>query len=259
MTIVTCVKVRDGLVLGTDSMAHIQREGHFLRSFEHATKLFQVRPDLPMGVMSYGLGNLGHRSIESLMREFSDKLKKDQKSVDQVGKALYKFMKKEYDAHKEALPEGEELPALGFYLAGYSPRQVFAEEREFKLPGSSKPSTPIEKEEFGATWRGVEAPFWRLSMGYGMLVRARLEEAGLDKDVLSALLDDLQTNVIFDGMPVQDALDYAIFILNTTIGYTTFSMQLSPCGGPLQVATILPDIGFNWLAKPELKIKGPYV
>jgi hypothetical protein len=25
MTIVTCVKVRDGLVLGTDSMTHLQR------------------------------------------------------------------------------------------------------------------------------------------------------------------------------------------------------------------------------------------
>lgn len=258
MTIVTCVKVRDGLVLGTDSMAHIQRGGQFLRSFEHATKLFQVR-DLPMGVMSYGLGNVGHRSIESLMREFSGKLKKDQKSVDAVGNALFKFMKKEYDAHAEALPEGEELPALGFYLAGYSPGQVFAEEREFSLPGSSKPSTPIEKEEFGATWRGVHAPFWRLSMGYGVLVRARLEEAGLDEEVTGALLDDLQINVVFDGMPVQDAVDYAVFILNTTIGYTTFSMQLSPCGGPLQVATILPDSGFDWLAKPELEIKGPDV
>lgn len=258
MTIVTCVKVRDGLVLGTDSMAHIQREGEFLRSFHHATKLFQVG-DLPMGVMSYGLGNLGHRSIESLMREFGSKLKKDQKSVDAVGKALFKFMKKEYDAHAEALPDGEELPALGFYLAGYSPNQVFAEEREFSLPGSSKPKIPIEKEEFGATWRGVQAPFWRLSMGYGGLVRARLEEAGLEEEVLSALLDDLQINVIFDGMPVQDAVDYAIFILNTTIGYTTFSMQLSPCGGPLQVATILPDKGFDWLARPKLEIKGPDV
>jgi hypothetical protein len=255
MTIVTCVKVRDGLVLGTDSMAHIQRGGEFLRSFEHATKLFQVG-DLPIGVMSYGLGNVGHRSIESLMREFEKTLKPSQKSVNVVGKALFAFMNKEYKAHAEALPEGEELPALGFYLAGYSPGQVFAEEREFTLPESDKPTTPIEKEEFGATWRGVHAPFWRLSMGYGLLVRARLEEAGLEEEVASALLDDLKINVVFDGMPVQDAVDYATFILNTTIGYTTFSMQLSPCGGPLQVAVILPDSGFKWLAEPEVRIKG---
>jgi hypothetical protein len=255
MTIVTCVKVRDGLVLGTDSMAHIQRGGDFLRSFEHATKLFQVG-DLPMGVMSYGLGNVGHRSIESLIREFVGTLKPSQKSVSAVGKALFAFMKTQYDDHAEALPKGEELPAVGFYLAGYSPKQVFAEQREFELPESTEPSVPIEKEEFGATWRGVQAPFWRLSMGYGLLVRIRLEEAGIEEDVAGALLDDLQIEVVFDGMPVQDAVDYATFILNTTIGYTTFSMQLSPCGGPLQVATILPDTGFNWLLRPEVKVKG---
>src|SRR6476659_9233679 len=112
MTIVTCVKVRDGLVLGSDSMAHIQRGGQFVRSFAHAPKLFQVG-DLPMGVLSYGLGNVGHRTIESLMREFGKTLKANQTSVDSVGKALLKFMKTAYDAHAEKLPDDEELPPIG--------------------------------------------------------------------------------------------------------------------------------------------------
>lgn len=254
MTIVTCVKVRDGLVLGTDSMAHIQRGGLFVRSYRNATKLFQVG-DLPMGVTSYGLGNLGHRSIESLMREFGEKLKPTQKSVDAVGKELFKFMKKHYVAQEKSLGEDEELPPLGFLLAGYSDGEVFAEVREFQLPGDSKPSTTMETEALGASWRGVDAPFFRLAMGYGFLVRQRLEAAGVEEKVAGELLDDLQIDVAFDGMPVQDAVDYATFILETTIGYTTFSMELSPCGGPLQVATILPDRTFNWLARPEVRMK----
>jgi hypothetical protein len=254
MTIVTCVKVRDGLVLGTDSMAHIQRGGQFLRSYRHATKLFQVGT-LPVGAMSYGLGNIGHRSIESLMREFGDKLKANQKSVAPVSVSLCKFMKGHYDSLSESLSDGEELPELGFLVAGYSPGQVFAEVREFRFPGDSKPRTTMAKEMLGACWRGVEAPFFRLAMGYGFLVRQRLEAAGLDEEVAGELLDDLGIDVVFDGMPVQDAVEYSTFILNTTIGYTTFSMELSPCGGPLQVATILPDRTFNWLAKPEVHMK----
>jgi hypothetical protein len=253
MTIVTCVKVRDGLVLGTDSMAHIQRGGMFLRSYRNATKLFQVG-DLPMGVVSWGLGNLGHRSIESLMREFGEGLKPSQKSVNGVSKSLFKFIKKHYDEQAKALGEDEELSSLGFLLAGYSAGQVFSEIREFQLPADSKPTTTAAKELLGATWRGVEAPFFRLAMGYGFLVRQRLETAGLDEESAGELLDDLGIDVVFDGMPVQDAVDYATFILNTTIGYTTFSMELSPCGGPLQVATILPDRTFNWLAKPEVHV-----
>lgn len=255
MTIVTCVKVRDGLVLGTDSMAHIQRGGEFGRAFTHATKLFRVG-ELPMGVMSYGLGNVGHRSIESLMREFSAGLKKDQKTVDAVGKALFKFMKKQYDAHAEAQPEGDELPGLGIALAGYSDGEVFAEQMQFELPGDVKPTTALEKEEFGALWWGVAAPFFRLSMGYGPLVRVRLEEAGLEEEAASKLLDDLAIDVFFDAMPVQDAVDYATFVLDTTISFTRFTMQVSACGGPLQVATILPDGKFAWLAKPEVSMKG---
>jgi hypothetical protein len=255
MTIVTCVKVRDGLVLGSDSMAHIQRGGQFVRSFAHSTKLFQVG-DLPMGVLSYGLGNVGHRTIESLMREFGKTLKADQRSVDAVGKALLKFMKAEYNAHAEKLPDDEQLPPIGFFLAGYSKDAVFAEAREFTLPDDKRPRIPFEAEDFGALWRGVEAPFFRLSMGYGFLVRQRLELAGLDEKAAGELLNDLQIDVVFDGMPVQDAVEYATFILETTIGYTTFSMELSPCGGPLQVATILPDNTFNWLARPEVRMKG---
>jgi len=256
VTIVTCVKVRDGLVLGTDSMAHIQRGGMFVRSYRNARKLFQVG-DLPMGVISWGLGNLGHRSVESLMREFGERLKPTQTSVDGVAKDLFKFMKKHYEKYAEEFEEEEdEMLSLGFLLAGYSEGQVFSEVREFQLPDDSKPSMPAPKELLGATWRGVEAPFWRLATGYGFLVRERLEAAGLKEEEAAALLDDLMIDVVFDGMPVQDAVEYATFILNTTIGYTTFSMELSPCGGPLQVATILPDRTFNWLAKPEVRIKG---
>jgi hypothetical protein len=255
MTIVTCIKVRDGLVLGTDSMAHIQRGGEFGRSFTHARKLFQVG-DLPIGVITYGLGNVGHRSIESLMREFGEELRKNQRTVGSVSNALYKFMKAAYDGHAEVVADSEELSGLGITLAGYSPGQVFAEIRKFELPVDPKPTTVLEEEEFGASWWGVVAPFFRLSKGYGPLVRIRLEEAGLDEQATATLLDDLAIDVFFDAMPVQDAVDYAAFILNTTIGFTTYTTQVSPCGGPLQVATILPDGSFNWLAKPEVRMKG---
>lgn len=256
MTIVTCVKVRDGLVLGTDSMAHIQRGGRFVRSYQHATKLFQVG-DLPIGVMTYGLGNVGHRSIESLMREFGERLKPSQQAVAVVSKALYEFMKGYYDELLAAWPEEDDTPAnLGFLIAGYSPHQVFAEVQEFEFPEDEGPRVTMEHETLGASWRGVEAPFFRLAMGYGFMVRHRLEGAGLEEKVAGELLDDLEIDVVFDGMPVQDAVEYATFILDTTIGYTTFSMELSPCGGPLQVATILPDRTFKWLARPELHMKG---
>jgi hypothetical protein len=75
VTICAAVKVRDGLVLATDSMSTIQgqvEEGGqitFLKNYSNARKLFQVR-DMPIGVMSYGVGNIGNRSIQGLMGDF---------------------------------------------------------------------------------------------------------------------------------------------------------------------------------------------
>jgi len=252
VTIIACVKVRDGLVLGTDSMSHISSGGRFLRSYENAHKLFQVG-QLPMGVMTYGLGNVGPRSIESLMREFGDTLNA-QRAVGTVADALFAFMEDQYDAWAATLPAEATPPELGFYMAGYSRNAVFADEREFVLPRDSKPLEPRKRDDVGATWRGVEFPFIRLGNGYALRVRQRLEEKGMQPAEIGAVLDDLGIEVQFDGMPVQDAIDYATFILKTTIGYSTFSMAVSPCGGPLQVAAILPDNGFEWLAKPELRV-----
>ena len=41
-----------------------------------------------MDVMSYGLGNVGHRSIKSLMREFGDTQKRD-RSPTMMSGTLY--------------------------------------------------------------------------------------------------------------------------------------------------------------------------
>ena len=67
----------------------------------------------------------------------------------------------------------------------------------------------------------------------------------------------LETVVVFDGMPVQDAINFAVWILDTTIGWATFAVGTPSCGGPLQVATILADAGFAWIARPEPEVQTP--
>jgi hypothetical protein len=65
----------------------------------------------------------------------------------------------------------------------------------------------------------------------------------------------LETIILLDGMPVQDAINFAVYILDTTIGWSTFALGSPACGPPLQVATILADAGFSWVARPELRVQ----
>lgn len=252
MTIVASVKVRDGLILATDSMTQISGGPGtgVLKSYENARKLFQVGA-LPIGVMTFGLGNIGQRSIEGLMLEFSSSVVGQRNKVETVAQALFEFMK---DKYEEQGFGGDGSPGLGFYVAGYSPNSHFPDEREFQLPRDTKPLQVRDEQDFGANWRGIDFPFTRLWKGFATRIPARLAEKGWNQQEIGELLGGLETPALYDGMPVQDAVNFAVYILRVTIGYTEFSVGPSPCGGPIQVATVLPDKGFKWIEKPDLRI-----
>ena len=94
MTICASVKVRDGLVLGTDSMTQIMgrdQQGRVgpIKSYSNARKLYNIR-GCPVGVMTYGIGNLGPHSIQGLIREFCD-TEFESTSVKSISENLFVF------------------------------------------------------------------------------------------------------------------------------------------------------------------------
>jgi hypothetical protein len=253
MTIITSVKVRDGLVLATDSMTQIQGrnvsgESVVIKTYSNAKKLFQV-PELPMGVMSYGVGNIGPRSIQGVMREFYHNVQA--KNVKDVATALLEFIKPSFNAEFGSL---KSIPELGFFIAGYSQDKAFADEWEFLLPRDREPISVRPETTFGASWRGIWPPFTRLFKGYDTRIEEKLREQGSFNDAVEKTLKSFEAQVVFDGMPVQDAVNFAVYIVQTTVGMSTFEVGPPICGGPLQVATILPDSGFEWVLNPKITI-----
>lgn len=257
MTICASVKVRDGLVLATDSMTQIsvitpEGDTGVAKTYSNARKLFQVG-DTPIGVMFHGIGNIGKRSIQGFMREFRPS---NSSNVKKVATELYAHFKGPYDERFAELDIGSK-PVLGFYIAGYSKNGEFAEEWEFRYPKDSEPRVVREDKSFGASWRGVDLPFTRIYKGYDPRSFDLLLQQGVDPKTVKQLKQiskNLESPVIYDGMPVQDAINFAVYILNTTIGLVEFEIGPPICGGPLQVATILPEHGFEWISRPNYSI-----
>ena len=251
MTICASVKVRDGLVLATDSMTQIwgQDEAgkrHPIKNYANARKLFQIC-ELPIGIVTYGIGNLGSRSIYGFLRDFSSDYS-EADDVRSITENLYEFINQAYQEQFGA--EGN-LPGLGFFIAGYSPNTAFPEEWEFVLPRDSESRQVRPLDQFGASWRGTNVPFTRLYKGFDPRVVQELEQREVSREVIE-VIKQYESPVVYDGMPVQDAVNFAIFILQTTIGISTFEIGSPSCGGPLQVATVLPEAGFKWIAEPSL-------
>jgi hypothetical protein len=257
MTIVASVKVRDGLILGTDSMTQISTNTpqgpQVLKAYSNARKLFQIL-SRPIGAMTYGLGNIGDRSIEGVVLDYCRTNEAGLPTVQEVTQGLYDYVRPLYDAAFQGVQQ-DQLPVLGFFVAGYSDAAPFPEEFEFMLPVDSAARATRPAQGFGASWRGATNPFVRLYKGYDPRIVERLLARGLtQQDIDTTVLNDLETSVIYDGMPVQDAVHWCSFILTTTIGYSTYEVGVPICGFPLQVATVLADIGFEWVARPELRV-----
>jgi hypothetical protein len=253
MTICASVKVRDGLVLGTDSMTQIW--GHdmsgnrgIVKAYSNARKLFPIC-ELPIGAITYGIGNLGPRSVQGFIRDFNSSYS-GRDDVESVSQELYDFFNRAYRDQFGDTPGAR----LGFFVAGYSPDQPFPEEYEFQFPQDQEIQRVRPIDQFGASWRGVQLPFTRLYKGYDPRVIEDLKNIGVSEEAVREIVQKYESPVVYDGMPVQDAVNFTVFILETTIGLATLELGVPSCGGPLQIATVLPEAGFKWIKEPTLTV-----
>lgn len=269
MSIVASVKVYDGIVIGAESMtqllANVQTPGApagvvqpaiHIKSYSNAQKIFQIA-DLPVGVLVYGGGNIGSRSMESFVHEFSQQEQtlpeaQADRSVQAIANRLYTFMRGHYDPVFASLPEPQR-PAIGFYIAGYSPNQHLGAEWEFVLPQAQQAVRAREDNVVGASWRGISVPFTRLLFG----ADPRLDQVLAGLNVPAATIaqfrqqvnTQLMSRVAFDGMPIQDAIGFCKFIIETTIGAATYEIGNPSCGGPINIAVIKRN-RFEWVHRP---------
>ncbi len=165
MTICVVVKVAEGLVLAADSAATLEgtiagKPAGVLQLFEFANKIARIK-DYPIGVMSWGLGSISDRSIQSLIMEweynYKNKKNNAQYTVQKVGQDLLTFLKKRYN---KAYPAKGDKPLLGLFVGGYSARQFFADEYTYEFPRSRRlerrrPDGADGRPKFGADWFGL--------------------------------------------------------------------------------------------------------
>lgn len=263
MSIVACVRVYDGIVIGSESMTQLwgqaagQAQPNFLKAYSNARKLFQVGK-LPIGLLTYGAGNVGTRSIEGFVDQFSEGINDEQaaeKTVQQIATDFRDFFRTTYDNQFGQLQPNQK-PAIGFYVAGYAHNETDRNGADWEFIFPQAEVTKPRASEFGASWRGVGVPFTRVYSGVDPRLFEIIRANGVQPEIIERIRQQagqaLASPVAFDGMPVKDAIGYCEFILKTTVGVSTYELGVPSCGGPLQVALITRKDGFKWIMKPRL-------
>ena len=261
MTICVSVKVPDGLVLAADSMSaypvlNPATQGwDIVQSYSYANKLIRLGSS-SIGALVWGLGSIQRRSMQNLIEEFSRQylITSTPPEVASTALALSIFVRGLYE---QEYPDPNMRPLLGFLVGGYDHTNPFAQQWAFEFPVTPNPqallASTTNQPLFGLQWFGQVDALGRLVYGFDYRIIQALKAKGFD----AALVDDffshanlsalkLPYEIIFDGMPLQDAIDLAAYLVHIVKGRFRFVVGPKVCGGPVDIAVVKPG-AFEWI------------
>lgn len=263
MTIIVSVKINDGIVMAADSASSFGPvtlpDGKQLQqTYQHANKIVNLRKDLPIGAMVTGSGNIGVESIDTLFkdlrRHFSHtqkyKLEPNSYTMQEIATKVREFLFEE-KAKNDQSPTYMRLRICGYSAAAPLPEnwEVFINDKVCEPPKQVQ-----DQASHGIRWDGVYEPLNRLVLGVSAEVREILLQKGADATKLDAELNEiygrLSAVLSLPAMPIQDAIDLARFLVETTLGYVRFStISSKSVGGPIEIAAITKHEGFKWIQR----------
>lgn len=277
MTIALVIKVNDGLVLAADSASTLMQaapDGAVSVSniYNNANKVFNLHKALPIGALTWGSGNIGPASISTLAKDVRRrfhggdpsqpdwKLEADTYAVSDVASRVKEFL---YDEQWKPIVEDnlppdladDKKPSMGFLVGGYSSEAD--EPSVYLIPIGGPDPTPVEvlANGAGAAWWGQPEAITRLALGVSLDTNQALANMnlGLDDTQLAQFVEQIKSQIarplISDAMPIQDAIDLAHFLVETTIKFVRFLPGDKVVGGPVEVATITKHEGFRWVSR----------
>lgn len=267
MTVGVAIKVYDGIVLAADSATTIDLGptlGH--QVYNSANKVFHLHRDLPIGGMTWGLGNVGTASIATLAKDLRRRLMgKDSAhkwrlpgnyTIESVAGRLVDMV---FDELYSPTLMGEVIGRehlLGFLVAGYSAGSQHAEAWlvQFEDPAVKPiPQQVAKGDESGWFVYAQPEAVGRLLKGSDpallSLLAQDLSAAELAK--VTAVLDrgDLERVVMSPAMPIADAVGLAKYLVDTTVGYSRFVLGPDTVGGQVEIAGITRHEGFKWISR----------
>jgi hypothetical protein len=260
MTVVVAVAAPDGIILAAESRTSVLiGERHRVLS-DTAQKVFTV--DQQVGVLTYGDAFLGTQTIAGVMDEFAVHVEDEGLDAAEITTKLGEFfdtrLREVTDVATVTAYEQAGATMVGFLAAGYD-ADAIGRVREVTIPGPS-----IENETDittagggGASWRGQTDVIRRLVYGFDGDLYATL---GVETpDDVTESLSTLRYELLFP-ITMQDAVDFASFLIRTTIDMQRFSDgtaarpgEIPGCGGPVRILSVTTD-GTEWIADARLTL-----
>lgn len=266
MSICVLIKVGEGLVFATDSASTVggapvlpngsRGPQGVIKIFYTGKKLLQLG-ELPVGIMTWGAGSFKDRTIASLVEEFESTKEitlinsKEEVDIKEIANKLWNFVLEKSDKFFNNTPK-KARPKTGLVIGGYSGDNFFPEEYAMTVPVKETFRIRPDKEDggpnFGANWYGMTDAITRFHHGRDGRIFNILKKYGMEEEKIKEINKEIgkvvQYPILFNAMPLKDAIEYARFLVELTIARFRFVAGAEICGGDIHIATITRKSGF---------------
>ena len=261
MTLIVTLRIPDGIVIAGDSlstsMAQVKVQGQLgikcpECGHEHTVGPMDVaQVSMPSTTFSFaqkvfpfmgnfGIGTFGHslllgKTMHFALRELEKLLIADGEKVDGVQQVSDRIGPYVHDMVVKQITDLENAPddwlAVGFCIVGYDGSDAKTNVLSVGKEIRTKSFTGAGCTRSG--WPHVVDAIWQL-------YKQRPED-----------------QAAYESFSLQDAIDYAKFLIVTTSSYQQFSRTIPSVGGKIDIALVTPFDGFKWIEqKPLAKIIG---
>jgi len=254
MSLVLSLQIPDGLVIAGDSLSTMQGNLQIqadvdtdcpqcgaavnqrlniqgppipTTTFSYAQKIFPFMEEF--GVGTFGASQVGGKTMYFAVRELEQELLEDDHDhpMDTVTNAAQRIGDRAHELLSEQDDNLENRPddhfEVGFQVVGYSENDP--EIVEVKV---GKNVERNKKDEITAS-------------GTHYIVES-LHDAWGGRDAMPA----------FEAFSLQDAINYAKFMIRTTAEHQEFSPKMANVGGEIDIGLITPFNGFQWIQQKDL-------
>lgn len=251
----------EGVVLAADSRITLTAERPGSRpvpvNFDTATKLLSFsEPHNYVGAVTYGAAVISLRSAHSLVPEFEVQLESEERlPVQEFAHRLSDFFLNQW---RKAMPDDYSGPSMMFIVGGFDPQAAYG--RVFLIDIPSNPE-PVEQNpgetEFGMTWGGQLQIASRIIHGFDpMVLHIIREELGLDQEVIERLArafkENLEFSIPYKVLPLQDCVNLATFMIESTISAQNLAAVVRGVGGPIDIAVIGRTEGLQYVQRKSI-------
>ena len=244
MSFVVTVYVPGAIVMAADSrqsiIVKVQRpnEGEHPPTetvnsdFVYKTFLF---PAQNIGISTFGDNMLGGVTVESHLKRFQEEKTGEKDDVVAVTEKLLTFFKKQFPDAKTS-----------FHIAGFRKESGVSVPHVYNCQIASEEISRMNLKQgnhsvtYGASWGGQ------------VDIMAALMSPVQFTDRHGNRLQPVKIPIIWDAMPVQDAIDFAIYAVRTTIDTIRFQARAKSVGGPIDVLLLTPEKP-TWIQRKQFR------